>query len=287
MASTMTDALLSNIDRVAAGEGAYISNIIKGGQSGIGTHIRNIDAVTPLVLTPAIVVVTHAPTLFDRVGDGRTATEILKALVERHAKSITGIDFGYTLDSAPTAFGHDGQEMNIPTNAKRTAVNPTFVWPEIQGNLVWNFIRMWIKLMRDPDITASNLASVIFDEWDPMLYSAFTMDICVIQYDPTFRPENILAGYFITTMYPTETGTIGVQRELGVTNVQERSVPFMGIVQDNYKTFEAAKAIANVLNLHRADYDNMPSVADAVEDSLSNFGISQEIEEIASEVNNG
>jgi hypothetical protein len=282
MAETMTDALLRNITGIAAGETSQIANIAAGGQLGIGSHLRKIDAATPLVMTPAVAIVTHAPTMFENVPG---AKEVLKALIERHAKSITGIDFGYTLDSGQIMAGHDGQELNIPTDSKRTAVNPSFTFPELQGNLVWNFFKMWISMIRHPDTNASSLSAILAEGgFDPMLYSSFSMDMCVIQYDPTMHPDNIIGAYFYTAMYPQETGLVGIQRELGTTQVMERVIPMVGMVQDNSRTHEAGIQIAKALALHKADYSSMPAIADAIESTLSNQGVHQEIEEIAAAI---
>ena len=282
MAEKMTDALLKNITGIAAGETSQVANIANGAQLGMGAHLQKIDAATPLVMTPAVAIVTHAPTMFDNIP---YAKEILKALIERHTRSITGIDFGYTLDSSPVLLGHDGQELNIPTDSKRTAVNPTFTMPELQGNLVWNFFKMWISLIRHPDTNASALSSVLAEgAFDPMVYSSFSMDMCVIQFDPTFHPDNIISAYFYTAMYPQETGMVGIQRELGTTQVMERTIPMTGIVQDNKRTHEAGIQIARALNLHRADYSVMPAVAQAIESTLANAGVQKEIEDIAASI---
>lgn len=282
MANSMTNALLNNVATgIAAGETSKLANIAVGGQLGLGARLPLIDAATPQVFSPVVAIVTHTPSMFKQV---QHADSILKALVERHAKSITGIDFGYTLDSQDTPAGHDGQTIKMPTAAKRTEVNPTFVWQEIQGNLVWRFFMNWIRMIRHPDTNASSLAALTPEgELNPMLLSSFTMDVCFIQFDPTMRPENIIDVSMITAMWPQETGLIGMQREIGTTQLQERSIPFNGVIQHNDSTFVAGQNIARALNLHRANFDKAPAVAAQIEEKLADKGISAEIEEITSE----
>lgn len=282
MTTKPTDALLQNVEQIAAGNGdGKIANIMSGGQLGVGAQLPKIDAATPQVFTPAVIIVTHTPSMFQSISN---ADAILKSLIERHAKSVTGIDFGYTLEGAPVPAGHDGQELNMPTNSKRTPIAPSFVFPEIMGNLVWNFFKFWISMIRHPDTHGSALSAIFNDEtFDPMVFSSFSMDLCVIQFDTTMRPENIVDGFMVTNMWPQETGMFGLQREIGVTQLQDRTIPFFGVMQHNQNTYKAAKSIAEALNLHKANYDVSTPISDAIASRLQDKGLSQEITEIASE----
>ena len=125
------------------GENQIAANMIKGSQLGVGLQAKNLDAATPLVFNPAVLVVLQVPTMYNR--DEKTG-QMIKQLIESHAKSVTGIDFGYTLETQEQPVGHDGQNMQVPTKAKRSAVTPSFVFPEVTGNLVWNLFRQWLGL---------------------------------------------------------------------------------------------------------------------------------------------
>lgn len=276
MSSTMVNAFINNATGIAAGD-SKIANISAGAQLGLGARLTLLDAATPLAFSPAVVIVTHTPTMFK---DIQYADAILKTLVERHAKSITGIDFGYTLEQQETPAGHDGQQLKMPTHSKRTDVSPSMVFQEINGNLVWQFHRRWMSLIRDPDTNASAMAAWDTDDLSPQLLSSFSMDIAVIQFDPTMRPENIIDAAMITGMWPTETGNFGFQREIGTTQLQERTIPYTGVVQHNDNTRTAAQNIAKVLNLHKANFNVAPPIAEQIEDRLGDKGISAEIEEV-------
>lgn len=134
--SQFNEALLANqAANLGAAQFADVANIQAGAQLGIGPRILQIDAATPLVFNPAIIVLLTAPTMWDRYPAAKNA---LKSLFEMHAKSVSGLSFGYTLNFADTPNGHDGQQLSMPTNSQRTAVSPSFTWPEIYGNVVWN-----------------------------------------------------------------------------------------------------------------------------------------------------
>jgi hypothetical protein len=263
--------LITNAGQLGATDTSTIADIVNGAQLGYGPNLPQIDGATPLVLSPIVPIVTHIPTMFAGV---EYAPQILKALVERHAKEISGIDFGYQLESSTTPVGQDGQELHMPTNSKRTQVNPTFTWQEITGNLVWNFIKNWIEMIKQPDTQASSLTAInLGDPMSPMLMSYFTMDVLFIQFDPTFRPENIIDAFFVTNMWPTETGMIGAKRQIGHSDMVDRTIAFNGVLQHNRNTKVAGQIIADALGLHRSNYDFAVPVATAIDANIQGMGL--------------
>lgn len=278
---TLTDALLNNVENISNNPKATINDLSKGGQLGLGPRLANIDAATPLVFSPAVPIVTHIPTMFKEIPKMK---EILKVMIERHAKTITGVDFGYELDEGSAYILADGQEAKIPTKNKRTAISPNMTFAEIQGNLVWNFFRQWMSMISDPDTHSSKLAAMTNNsDIDPFVYSYFCMDILLINFDPTMLPKNIIDATFITTMWPKTTGQLGMKREIGTTDGGiERSIDFNGIVQHNSAVYNAAVSIAESLQLHKGRFEYATPVATAIESDAANLGVSAEIAEIMS-----
>ncbi len=276
--TVMSDALLNNVANIGMNNNATVGNVMKGGQLGVGPHLAMLDSVTPLVFPPVVPVITHIPTIFTRF---KHMPDILKALVERHTKAITGIDFGYELEVAEGMTLPDGQVVSVPTKTKRTAISPNMTFPELPGNLTWSFFNFWLSIISHPDTHFSKLAAMTGDsQFDPFVFSSYSMDICFIQFDPTFLPKNIIDATFVTTMFPKTTGTINMKKEVGTSDSPERAIDFNGIVQHNNKTFEAGKQIAEVLGLHRAEFDKATPIADSIEDSAKNLGNQAEIEDI-------
>jgi hypothetical protein len=266
--------LIPNAGLLGTTNSSQIADLQLAAQLGFGPNLPQIDGATPLTLSPIVPIVMHSPTMFDSV---QFAHQTLKALVERHPKDISGIDFGYQLDTATTPVGHDGQEIHMPTNSKRTQVTPTFTWQELQGNLIWNFIMNWIKLTKHPDTQASLMAALNPSlPVSPFLMSAFTMTVLFIQFDSTMRPENIIDGFFVTNMFPTETGLGGWKRQIGQTAMPERQVAFTGLVQHNRNTKAVAQVIAQALGLHRVNYEfAVPAFAN-IDPIISDLGLSLE-----------
>lgn len=277
--TVLSGSLLKNVENISVNPSATINDLTKGGQLGLGPRLANIDAATPLVFSPAVPIITHVPTMFK----SSKMAEILKALVERHSKTITGVDFGYEMDEASAYILADGQEAKIPTKNKRTAISPNMTFAEIQGNLVWNFFRQWMSMISNPDTHSSSLAAMGNTDIDPFVYSYFSCDMLLIQFDPTMLPKNIIDAVFITTLYPKTTGQLNLKREIGTTDGGvERSIDFSGIVQHNSAVYNAAVKIAETLSLHKANFNMATPVATAIEAGSTSGSVQAELQEVLS-----
>lgn len=277
MVNYTPNGLITNAGQIGATESSTIADIVNSAQLGYGPNLPQIDGATPLVMSPIVPIVTHIPTMFAGV---TYAPDILKALVERHAKEISGIDFGYNLESTGTPVGNDGQELFMPTNSKRSQVEPTFTWQEITGNLVWNFMKNWIQMIKHPDTQASSLTAIdLGNPMSPMLMSFFSMDVLFIQFDPTFRPENIIDAFFVTNMFPTETGMFGAKKQIGRSDMIDRAIQFKGVLQHNRNTKTAGQIIADALGLHRSNYDFAVPITTAIDPNIQGMGLDYQTQE--------
>ena len=237
---------------------------------GMGINAPMLDVATPCTFTPAVIVVTSIPAMYMN-GSRPTAMGILtKNLLETHAKAVSGIDFGYTLGTDTGALaGHDSQQFAVPTKTTRAAVNPSFTFTELSGNLIWNWAKRWIWDIQHPDTNAS-MAQVNFPgAWTMSAYAASFM---VIQFDPTMRPERIIDAAHFCNVFPTETGTIGFERTIGTVKPLERSINFTGIVQHNAQTKAIGIEIAKKLKLHIHNYDNTNPHKTTFEHGLEELG---------------
>lgn len=275
--TAMTNALLANeAANLGAARFANVANIQEGGQLGIGPRILQIDAATPLVLNPAIIVLLSAPTMWDKY---ESAKKTLKALFEMHAKSVSGIDFGYTLNFSDILVGHDGQHMSMPTSSTRTAAAPSFTWPEIYGNVVWNLHYKWITEIQHPDTQMSQL-SAAFDEGEvpAWLMSTFSASFIAIQPDPTGIPDRIIDAAVYTAVIPTETGNLGLKRDIGSTESPERSIAYKALVQHNDNTRELGRLVLQSMNAHKPDFQRATTYS-AVDTGLQGTGVDKEVQD--------
>ncbi len=276
----MTNALITNAGLLGTGDNSSVANVIDGAQYGFGNHLPNIDAATPLIMRPIVPIIVHAPTMFQNVPN---MSDVLKALVERHATRIENIDPQYTIETSTVPSGNDGQELNMPTNARRAQLSPTMTFPELTGNLVWNFFRQWLRMIKDPDTQASSLAGIVpsGSAISQQVMSSFTMDMLFIQYDNTLRPENIIDAYFISQMWPYDIGPAGFTKQLGVSERPDRTISFYGVLQHNRNTRAVGQQIAEVLQLHLINYDYATPVALDIESAIQDEGLQYEVSQLS------
>ena len=256
----MDDALLVG-DNTSTGisSNALASNLTQSGQLGVGVKFTKLDGATPAVFNPVVCIVLNTPSMWDHYPK---LQEMLRAIVETHAKTISGIDFGYTLETTDTPVGHDGQTLKVPTRTTRGAVNPSITVPEYPGMPVYNLFKQWIFDIQHPDTNASalpanigNTARLQDKDIPGWFMSAYSMSMICIQYDPSGLPDRIYDACVITNMFPTEIGEIGFERSIGQTKPMERSINFSGLVQHNEMTKALGISVAKMLNMHKVNYN--------------------------------
>ena len=268
--------VLNDVSQLGVPRFGWTGDIQKGGQNGFGTRILNTDGGTPQPFPPAWVIVIHEPAMWDQYYS--LLQQQHKSLWEQHAKTIDGIDFGYQMDSHDLPYGHDGQQWSMPTNNKRTTVNPTMTMDEVVGNLGWGVTYMYMKHMCHPDTCASVLSAVRENGMPPWVWSTFTFSLLIIQPDATSLYNRILDAYCITNCWPTETGMLGVKKELGSTTVPQRSFAHKGVVSHNENTRELGRLVFATMNVHKINYDYANTYS-GMDGQLINFGLDGTVKE--------
>lgn len=265
----MSDALLEKVVGLGSHLQGTVANVSRSGQNGTGVRITKLDGATPLVFNPVIPVVLTVPTMWNKFPQKQ---EILRALMETHARNITGIDFSYSLETSQVQIGHDGQQMDAPTKTTRSQVNPSATFTEYTGNIIYKFFQDWMFDIQHPDTNASALPAMgIMDENMPgWTMSAYSMSMLFIQPDPTGLPDRIIDAFVICNMFPKDMGEIGFQRQLGTSETKERSINFTGIVQHNNNTKELGIRVMKMLGLHRINYNNaLPGLTGSVKPDVA------------------
>ncbi len=281
----MSNSLIANGGAFAASPSSYIANLRDSGQLGFGPLLANLDANTPPVFLPLQLVVTHVPTIFNYIENGAA---IFKALFETHLVSLEGIDFAYSMEVDGTPVGRDGQMQNVPTKQVRSQISPTALWPEKIGNVVYNFGRVWMNAMHDIDTQAASMAGIIPSgtTLPPLVASMYAADIMLIQYDSTYRPENIIDAFALTNFFPTEIGAPGYQLNALEARRPDRNFTFTCIVQHNNNTVNVAKSLATLTNLHLVNYQDALPIARGIEAQLEGEGMQYQAAEYLSQFTN-
>lgn len=247
---------------------ATTANMQKGGQLGIGPRVVTMDGGTPLALNCAHVYVLQMPKFWDRFP---AAQQMYKSYIELNAKSIDGIDLNYTLEFGDVEIGHDGQTASMPLKTKRAAVSPSVTLNEGQGNTFWNLNYMWLKHISHPDTCASLLSAMYEEDLEQWVWSTFSMTWLVIQPDPTGLPSRMVDAAVITNIIPTETGNLGIKRQIGSAEVATRTVSYRGIITHNESTRELGRLMIETIGAHRPNLD-YALTWDGVRANISKFG---------------
>lgn len=281
----MNGSLIANGGRFGPTESSFIANVAEGGQLGFGPVLKNLDANTPQVQLPLQVIVTHVPTIFNYVDGG---VELFKALFETHMVSLDGVDPSYTMETDGTPVGRDGQQQLVPTKHVRGQLTPTASWSEKIGNVVYNLGRFWQNSMHDPDTQASSMAGVIPSgtTLPPLVSSMYGADIMLIQYDTTYRPENIIDAMMLTNFFPTDIGTPGYSMNVTESKMAERTFTFGCILQHNNNTIAVAKSLATLTNLHTINYQDAHPIATSIESELAGEGMARQVSDVLSQFRN-
>lgn len=264
----------NQIPAVAERNTGTTAKSMMGFQNGSGINFQTLDAATPCVYMPAVLVVMSVPLMYITAGGQPTPMAyMIKDLVENHTRSATGFEFGYSNEPQQAGVGMDGQNYQVPGKTTRSQPTPSFMWPELQGNLVFNIIQKWMFDINHPDTNAACAQAIYPGAWT---MSAYSMSVLLIQYDQTMRPDHIIDGVYYTNMWPLGTGDIGYERVLGSTKHPERNVSFTCIVQHNEMTKALAVAVAEQLQLHKHNYNIAPTQRTQIQKAISSYGYYQE-----------
>lgn len=147
----MSKVLLDSEHSLSQGSTRAIDLSIGGQQGALkdpANWVSNANYVKPRMIP----VLLQAPGAMKYLPDGESRIKMLKALVELHATSITGIDSSLTVEMAETALSNAGEMMESVTKVSRARSVPVFSYPEKFGKPIYIFFRDWIvDLLQDPD----------------------------------------------------------------------------------------------------------------------------------------
>jgi hypothetical protein len=213
---------------------------------------------------------------FDIIANSPAFARMLKTIMETHATSVTGIELQYSVETATSVVGHDGQTIKVPTQVKRTEVNPTFTFPEVTGNLIWEVFNRWAFDLGDPDTNAFAASQATPNTF---VSSAYSLSMAAIQFDASMLPQNIIGGAFYSNMFPTDpAGGFGLERTIGTSKTPERSVAFTGHIRHNWQTRQLLVQLATDLGLGRMRYTGGQAQAAPFADIMKGAGITNELD---------
>ena len=233
------------------GDGAAKNTIAldQAGTYQFAPHISNYGGNTPYARRNVQGYLIEAPQFFRFMKDGDLLVRCLKALVEVHARTITGLNRTKTVDTAAAAWGGSGENIDTPTNVTRAVSTPTFGMFELQGRAVTKFIDTWITYGIGDENTKVPLVvsqgNVAPEDYDARFYSATML---FVEWDPT--GQDVVSAWLCTNMFPKGTPNWEGSKDAGqMAQYEDITVEFTALSDVSLSTENLARKLVRELNV--------------------------------------
>lgn len=250
--------------------GARAVDLTIGGQNGAMSNPANWTSAAYYTRQKLHQVLIQAPKALKYLPDGESLKKQLKAAIEMHPRSISGINQSLTVETNDTIIGNDGQVFQVPINVNREPSAPNFVWDELEGKPFTRlFRRIVVDLIMDPQTNKPGLLRYqsYTDAGRPEILPVdYTMVVLFIE--PNKSMTGVVDAYLCANMFP-----LGIPdetlKEMGGANEQlEVALDFAAWTQVGDAVDEMAKNYLDSINvLGYAPSALAPFVA-AIEPSL-------------------
>lgn len=260
----ITDALLQTDSSYAAGHQNPMLDLQYGGQMGYSPVLAEWVSNQQYVQHNLIPILVEAPRGFKLLPNGDSYVKTLRALVELHAISITGLNAGLTVETAETPVGGAGQRQQDPTDVKMEVSNLTMRFNEKYGMPVAAFFRSWINnLIMDENSKFANIATYGTAPTD-MLADMYAMTMLFVEPDPT--GTKVVQSWLGTNIYPLGTGAITGRRDITVAQeTRTEDINFTGIFQYGLGVDLFAQSILNGISMTGANPSRQQAFINAID----------------------
>ncbi len=250
--SRQAEALLGG-KAFSRGSAAPMLNPVYGGQMGFGPDLREWVNNAAYVQRHMFPILMEAPRFFNRFDDGQVWTNILRAMIELHPRSIEGLQMGLTAEFDETPVGGAGEMQEEVIDMKRERSTPTFVWHEKYGRPFFKFLEYWMTYgMMDPASKVANIGTMANNRPDDMLPDQYAMTVLFIEPDPLHR--KVMKSWLCTNMMPKATGESTGRRDLTTAmSLQEMSIEFTALTQVGLGVDTMAQKILDTINISNAN----------------------------------
>ena len=254
----VTDALLGN-KAFAAGANQPMLDPTFGGQFGYAPDLTEIVSNQAYVRRNLIPILLEAPAFFKLMPEPQKWVDTLKAIVEKHCRTVEGLSGGLTVDVDEHPVGGGGEMQQEVTDVKRARSEPVFTFVDKYGMPIQTFFHHWITYgLMDPE-TKYALTNTLANPPSDMLLDQYTASMIFIEPDPQHR--RVVKSWISVNMFPLETGDITGRRDLtSAAEISNLSIRFAAVSQFNLGSNIVAQKILDSINMRNANPYLRPGV---------------------------
>lgn len=253
---------------LTSGEGGIVTDLRYSGQFGFMTDPKSLVANANYVRRNVIAVLVESPQGFNDLPNPELLHGTLKALVERHAKQITGLTSTLTVEFVEQPVGGAGEVQEDVANVTRARSNPAFVWPEKEGMPVQKFVDYWIlNLLGDPETKVPRVVAHTNGRVEDLLpdYRGMT----VMFFEPDTTHTKVEKAWLITAMMPRVGGTVEGQRDQTAAGEGlEHSIEFTGVTTVGEGPKRIAQKFLDEMSLTGVNVNLRPAIVDQISEDV-------------------
>ncbi len=266
--SRVTDALLGS-KAFARSHTQPMLDLTYGGQMGYSPDLAEWVSNQAYVRRHVFCLLIEAPKFFRVMPDPDVMTRTLRALVERHPRTIEGLNSGLTVTVDETPVGGGGEMQEEVTDVKRARSQPVFGFDEKYGMPIQTFLHDWITYgLMDPETKVANIGTLANGRPTDMLADQYAATMLFIEPDPTHR--KVVKSWLSTNMFPKMTGDILGSRDISsAMQLSQLSIEFSAITQRGIGVDVFAQKLLDNINITNANPNLRPAFIQGIAADVS------------------
>lgn len=211
-------------------------------------HIPNYNVWagnTPAISNPVVGRVLTSPRFFNDMPEPASWHGAWKAFIERHARTVNGLDATLTVENADMAYGRDGNVFEMPTKVSLAKSNVSVGITDLYCLPHLAFTRGWINYgIKNPQTQYADIIT-LKENFRPsdMLADYMAGSICWYEPDPTYSYP--LKAWIHLNARPNESMPVKGEADNtgGAGSLSEADIPFTGIYIYGGAAFRLAKKL--------------------------------------------
>lgn len=195
-------------------------------------------------------VLVQAPRFMRYMDNGKELAQTLKAIIEMHATSITGLNSSYTMEVEETPQGHGTEVMQTPTLVTQARSEPVLSIPELEGKPVTKlFKRILSDLVMEPGSTHPGIIrSAAYKAAGSPTITPADRSFVTLFIEPNRNLTGVEAAYLCANMIPMEVNDESSHEIQAANEITTLEVPFTALTLSNDRVREMAKKYLDSIN---------------------------------------